>query len=117
MTRAGRLEFFTCELGIWLLAPLTLMAALGALSTLIPSTEQVSMVFWALWYIVAYALHIVLIVRRFHDLGRSGWSFFWLMVPLVNIYFILVLLGSPSTPENKWGAPPPSKVLWFGGKR
>lgn len=39
-------------------------------------------------------------IRRFHDIGKSGW---WIFVPIYNIY----LLALDSTPgENKYGPNP-----------
>lgn len=45
-------------------------------------------------------------IRRFHDIGDSGWATLLLIVPLLNL-FVWVILGSkPSEPTvNKYGPP------------
>jgi uncharacterized membrane protein YhaH (DUF805 family) len=48
------------------------------------------------------AASIPLIIRRFHDLGRSGWFIGFLLVPIINLYFLIELLffaGQASDPE------------------
>ena len=49
-------------------------------------------------------------VRRFHDIGMSGWSFFLTMIPIVNfiIGFKLLFKKRTST-SNKYG-PSRSKI-------
>ncbi len=49
-----------------------------------------------------------LVVRRFHDLGRSGW---WILIilllPYVNLIVLIILgfLGGQES-DNQWGSPP-----------
>ena len=68
--------------------------------------------------IVSFIFHIVamialaaLIVRRFHDIGYSGWYLLAIFVPFVNFIALFVLLFFKSTPgENRYGPrPPPAK--------
>lgn len=55
---------------------------------------------------VAWAAMAVTI-KRFHDLGKSGWTMLWLAVPLVNIYFgFKLLFGKGVRGANAWGADP-----------
>lgn len=57
-------------------------------------------VFANLYTLVAFIPGVAVSVRRMHDVGRSGW---WLLVPLVNLYFACC----DSEPgDNKWGANP-----------
>ncbi len=46
-------------------------------------------------------------VRRYHDLGKSGWRTMANLVPIVGFYLIVVECGfEKSDPnENQWGAP------------
>ncbi|NBR92888.1 MAG: DUF805 domain-containing protein [Actinobacteria bacterium] len=44
-------------------------------------------------------------VRRLHDIDKRGW---WLLLPIVNI---VLLARSGGTGENRFGPPPPPKVL------
>jgi uncharacterized membrane protein YhaH (DUF805 family) len=45
-------------------------------------------------------------VKRFHDMNRSGWSYFLLLIPLFNIYvgFQLLLVKGTDGP-NRYGPP------------
>ena len=50
---------------------------------------------------------IAITVKRLHDLGRSGWHWFLLAVPLYNVYLGLVLLFGRGTPgPNRFGPDP-----------
>lgn len=54
----------------------------------------------------AYVFYAVsLYVRRFHDLNKSAWHGLFLLIPIINIYWAIVLLfkrGKES--ENKYGS-------------
>ena len=46
-------------------------------------------------------------VRRLHDVGKSGWFFLIVFIPIVGAIWILVLMFTDSkAEENKWGANP-----------
>ena len=62
----------------------------------------------ALGNLVSLALFLPSIavgVRRLHDIDKRGW---WLIFPIVNIF---LLARSGGTGENRFGPPPPPKVL------
>ena len=46
-------------------------------------------------------------VKRLHDLGRPGWHYWLLLIPLYNIYLAIVLLFVKGTPgTNPYGVDP-----------
>ena len=46
------------------------------------------------------------VAQRAHDLGWSGWSALWLLVPMVNLYFLYVFFFRAGEPiDNRFGAP------------
>ena len=46
-------------------------------------------------------------IRRFHDLGKSGWYVLTLIIPLIDIGVILYLLFAPGTAgANEYGDDP-----------
>ncbi|WP_426483538.1 DUF805 domain-containing protein [Flavobacterium sp. 2] len=61
---------------------------------------------------VAYSLATVLptlavVVRRLHDVGKSGWFYFIALIPLVGSIWLLVLLVTEGDRgENYYGADP-----------
>ena len=49
--------------------------------------------------------------RRFHDLGQSGWRILLLLIPVVNLYFIWIMLTKMGNSEgNKYGKPQGSGI-------
>jgi hypothetical protein len=40
-------------------------------------------------------IHIINVIRRFHDMGRSGWWFFLTLIPLVHLVAYAFLLFAP----------------------
>ncbi|MFM2230889.1 MAG: hypothetical protein RL607_2147 [Bacteroidota bacterium] len=50
-------------------------------------------------------------VRRLHDVGKSGWFFLVVLIPLVGPIWLLVLLCTDSVDDNNWGENP-KKINW-----
>jgi len=66
-------------------------------------------------YIIAALIHLIpglaVSVRRLHDVGKSGWMYFIVLIPLVGPIWLLVLMFTDSADgENKWG-PNPKEVI------
>lgn len=60
-----------------------------------------------IFHIVAVIVMMALVVRRFHDIGYSGWFTLTLFIPIVNIGAFIVLLFFKSTPgANRFGPLP-----------
>jgi uncharacterized membrane protein YhaH (DUF805 family) len=65
---------------------------------------------------LAYAMLTVFVaasltIRRLHDIGRSGWLFWFTYLPVVNIVlaiYTLVKKGEPG--PNKYGPPPKPRI-------
>jgi uncharacterized membrane protein YhaH (DUF805 family) len=93
---------------------------------------------WILWMGVRYLAHIgdmfaarysavvivaaaisvfgILTVRRLHDIDRDGRAFWWMFVPVYNIYFLLMLLLKPGTEgPNRFDRPAPPPAPAVGG--
>ena len=61
--------------------------------------------------LVATVINFVFIVKRFHDLDKSGWFVLGLLVPFFNIYlWILLLFVKGTTGANRFGMDPLTKV-------
>lgn len=53
---------------------------------------------------------LAVLVRRLHDVGKSGWMFLVVLIPIVGAIWLLVLLVTDSKPgENEYG-PNPKEV-------
>ena len=56
---------------------------------------------------VAFVIGLFFVVRRLHDLDRSGLYAFGLLVPLYNIYLgIILLFQKGTTGANRFGSDP-----------
>ena len=48
-----------------------------------------------------------IVIRRLHDVGKSGWFYLIILIPLIGFIWILVLFCTDGIKEdNKWGANP-----------
>ncbi len=57
--------------------------------------------------IVVFIVSIGLTVRRFHDVGLNGWFLIGLFIPILNIFFFVMLYFFKSKPgENQYGPNP-----------
>ncbi len=59
-------------------------------------------------YLIAGIAHLIpglaVVVRRLHDVGKSGWFYFIVLIPIIGIFWLLILLCSNGEKEdNKWG--------------
>ena len=62
-------------------------------------------------YLLVAALHFLpalgAVVRRLHDLGKSGWMYLIILIPFIGIIWLFVLLVQDSQwGENKYGPNP-----------
>ena len=50
---------------------------------------------------------VVLAVKRFHDLSKSGWYYLFLLIPVINLYFLYLLYFKKGTQgDNPYGSDP-----------
>ena len=63
--------------------------------------------FLALYALAVLIPGIAVLVRRLHDVGKSGWWYFISFVPIIGGIWLLVLLFTDSSPgENQYGPNP-----------
>lgn len=73
---------------------------LGLLVAFVPKLAFLS----TLYSLVALIPGIALVIRRLHDINKSGWTYLMLLIPLVGWIIMLVFLCMPSVNENnKYG--------------
>ena len=49
---------------------------------------------------------IALMIRRLHDIGKSGWYYFICLVPVVGCIILIYFVAQPSDPNpNQYGDP------------
>ena len=59
-----------------------------------------------IWSLVVLVPGIAVVVRRLHDVGKSGWFYLWILLPLVGGILILIQMLKDSAPDNRWGSNP-----------
>ncbi len=78
-------------------------AVLSALAKAVPFLGFLS----AVYALAALLPGIGVFVRRMHDVGRSGWSWLFGLIPLVGAILLLVWSATDSQPgDNKYGPNP-----------
>ena len=57
--------------------------------------------------LVVFLPALAVLVRRLHDVGKSGWFLFIVLIPLIGIIWLLVLLCTDGDQgENPYGSDP-----------
>ncbi|WP_151826513.1 DUF805 domain-containing protein [Acinetobacter oleivorans] len=70
-----------------------------------------ALVVWAFSLFLIY-LNIVLVVRRLHDLNKSGWMGLLLFIPVVQFFFMIyLLLASGTAGPNEYGPVRPATFI------
>ena len=79
-------------------------SVLTLLVVIISSYFNIFLAFYLLILILIFSLH----VRRFHDLGMSGWYALTLFIPIVNLIMLIfyLLLTPGKENSNKYGEVP-----------
>jgi uncharacterized membrane protein YhaH (DUF805 family) len=55
---------------------------------------------------------LAVLVRRLHDVGKSGWMYFIALIPIIGAIWLLVLLFTDSQQgDNNWGANPKEESI------
>ena len=62
-------------------------------------------------YLIGLIVHFIpslaVLVRRLHDVGKSGWFYFIFLIPLIGVLWLLALYCTEGQKQdNKWGPDP-----------
>ena len=86
--RATRSEYWW-----WVLASFIISIPISILDGIIFGWEYDDTGWFGILFIIVFLIpNLTLTVRRLHDKGKSGWFLLILVVPLINICFMIVLL-------------------------
>jgi uncharacterized membrane protein YhaH (DUF805 family) len=62
---------------------------------------------YLLYVLAMFIPGVAVVVRRLHDVGKSGWIYFIVLIPIIGAIWLIVLLFTESQQgENKWGPNP-----------
>ena len=93
--RIGRLKFF--------LSFVVIVVGITILRIILVEVEHTATgkllepYFTAFLFVACNCMIAVQVVKRLHDLNRSGWYFFLFLVPFFNIIMLLFLIFKPGT--------------------
>ena len=73
---------------------------IGFIGGLIPDLAGVTALISGLYSLAIIIPGIAIVVRRLHDINKSGWFYFIALVPLVGGIILLVFLCTASVNEN-----------------
>ncbi len=63
--------------------------------------------FYILYYLAVFLPALAVLIRRLHDIGKSGWFMFISLVPVIgSIWLVVLLCKDGNAGENKYGANP-----------
>lgn len=61
----------------------------------------------AIYSLVVLVPGLAVVVRRLHDIGKSGWNYLFVLIPIVGAIVLLVWFCQDSeSGTNKWGENP-----------
>ena len=107
--RARRSEFWFFALFNMIFA-LVAMGIDNVLGTTLKMGYGVSLPYGYLYLVYVLAVLIpglAFAVRRLHDVGKSGWMYFIVLIPIIGSIWLLVLFFTDSeVGSNKWGENP-----------
>jgi uncharacterized membrane protein YhaH (DUF805 family) len=108
--RARRAEYWNFVLFSTLISIVLLLVDTYVLGTNPMAGE--SGIIGNLYSLAVFLPSLGVLVRRLHDVGKSGWFFLIVLIPLIGAIWLLVLLFKDSEQgENKWG-PNPKEDSW-----
>lgn len=68
-------------------------------------TEPLALFLWATLHISCIYTFFILIIRRLHDLNRSGWWSVLILIPIVQVLFLFLIFVTPgSFHNNQYGS-------------
>ena len=100
--RASQSEFWWAALGTWIIYFLGYLLIFAPLMTG-NTPGAMSSIFGGLFSLVSLGLivpSIAVLVRRLHDVDKSGWYYFIALVPFVGAIILLVFLAGASNPAG-----------------
>lgn len=105
---ASRSEYWWWQLFASLLGLGWYLVVYLALSVSEPETNLLVLllVLGGAGYLILFLPSIALVVRRLHDTGRSGWTYFVSLIPFVGSFILLAFLLSPTSPRAALYGPP-----------
>ena len=111
--RARRSEYWYFQLFnlIILLSSLIIGAVIGSLFDNTFGGVVAAYIVFAIYTLLTIIPAFAVIVRRLHDVDKSGWFYFIILIPLIGSIWLLVLFFTEGTiGTNQYGSDPKSQL-------
>jgi len=64
-------------------------------------------------YLALFVFSAIVMIQRLHDLNKTGWLWLLALVPLANLYLLVILIFFKGTPgRNNYGLQTPPNKAW-----
>jgi len=106
--RLNRLRYLKYMIALALISGIStfVLSSMMTFLTGDPNSTPVLMVTGA-WALIAGAGNVMLIIRRLHDMGKSGWFALIVFVPVIGVIFSIAMFLIPGQVGwNEYGADP-----------
>ena len=108
--RLNRLRFFLYWIfagSAFLVLRFSLYTLIGLISNPSGSSQQIAIFSYLLFLLFEIVVSAFLIIRRLHDLGKTGANWLLMFIPFYNLYFLFSLLFEKGTQgPNQYGSDP-----------
>ncbi|MCE3251096.1 MAG: hypothetical protein K0Q67_106 [Cellvibrio sp.] len=109
-SRVNRLRYWAHSM-LFTFAMLGAFVVIGLVAAFVSTT--LAIVLGVIAYIVMVVFSFILIIQRLHDLNKTGWMSLLAIVPLANIYLIVLLIFFKGTEgRNDYGLQTPPNKTW-----
>lgn len=69
--------------------------------------SSIYLILYGIWFLTTVLPSFAVLVRRFHDIGKSSWNILWCFLPIIGGIIILVYAVTDSDPDtNRYGISP-----------
>lgn len=109
-SRINRLRYWAHG-AVFAIAFYVMLAIGGALYLL--ASPWVAVPILVLAYIGLFVFSVIVMIQRLHDLNKTGWMWLLALVPLANLYLLVILIFFKGTPgRNNYGLQTPPNKVW-----
>jgi uncharacterized membrane protein YhaH (DUF805 family) len=109
-SRINRLRYWAHSM-LFSFAMIGVFLVIGLVAAFVSTTF--GMVLGGIAYLAMVVFSFILVIQRLHDLNKTGWMSLLLLVPLANIYLIVLVIFFKGTEgRNDYGLPTPPNKTW-----
>jgi uncharacterized membrane protein YhaH (DUF805 family) len=109
-SRINRLRYWAHSM-LFTFAMIGVFIVIGLLAAFVSETLAIGL--GVIAYIAMLVFSFILIIQRLHDLNKTGWMSLLAIIPLANIYLMVLLLFFKGTEgRNNYGLQTPPNKTW-----